>query len=60
MAKENEKGTSQSQQDMKNYRQSLRDLPKNITTKLKIIKTSEDLEKEYPTELTIDKYTSKV
>lgn len=59
MAKENEIGTPQSQQDMKDYRQGLRDLPQNINAKLTVLDTVEELEQAYPKVLTVEEYLAK-
>jgi len=56
MAKENEIGNAASQNDIKNYRQNLRDIPALTTIKLNSISDVNILELKYPRILTIDEY----
>ena len=58
IVKENEIGNANSQNAVKTYRQSLRDLPAN--TNLDAITTAEELETQYPSGLSIADYLSKV
>ena len=58
-ARANEIGTAPEQQQIKGYRQQLRDLPQVLNSKINSIVTSEILESEYPAMLSIEEYITK-